>query len=226
MTVKHQFVSPKTDGADATLVRPSDWNSGHYVESGSIETSHLTQEARSWEFLGYRTINIATGSLGKIEVPPYRYFMVNVTTPPPPPGLQGTPAIRFGSGSLIDAGGNYNVQILNATSSVGFPTSTRGALGGSSGNGFRSGSFITAFIDNFPDQIKRVRSNYMETTPPGGSIVVYGNAYISWSGSIGVYGPSIYTIEIMQSAPGGGAGSISNMSSGASYTVWGRQDIA
>jgi hypothetical protein len=29
--VKHTFVSPKADGADATLVRPSDWNADHSV---------------------------------------------------------------------------------------------------------------------------------------------------------------------------------------------------
>lgn len=29
MPVKHAFSSAKTDGADATLVRPSDWNAGH-----------------------------------------------------------------------------------------------------------------------------------------------------------------------------------------------------
>lgn len=29
MPVTHPFVSGKTDGADATLVRPSDWNATH-----------------------------------------------------------------------------------------------------------------------------------------------------------------------------------------------------
>ncbi len=31
MTVLHAFTSPKTDGADSTVVRPSDWNAGHLV---------------------------------------------------------------------------------------------------------------------------------------------------------------------------------------------------
>ena len=30
-SVTHAFVSPKGDGADATLVRPSNWNDGHVV---------------------------------------------------------------------------------------------------------------------------------------------------------------------------------------------------
>jgi methionyl-tRNA formyltransferase len=29
MPVKHAFTSAKSDGGDATLVRPSDWNAGH-----------------------------------------------------------------------------------------------------------------------------------------------------------------------------------------------------
>ena len=29
MPVKHAFSSAKTDGADTTLVRPSDWNAAH-----------------------------------------------------------------------------------------------------------------------------------------------------------------------------------------------------
>jgi hypothetical protein len=31
MPVKHAFTSAKSDGADATLVRPSDWNAGHVI---------------------------------------------------------------------------------------------------------------------------------------------------------------------------------------------------
>lgn len=31
MPVTHAFTSAKSDGADATLVRPSDWNAGHLL---------------------------------------------------------------------------------------------------------------------------------------------------------------------------------------------------
>lgn len=30
--IRHKFVSPKADGADATLVRPSDWNDDHEID--------------------------------------------------------------------------------------------------------------------------------------------------------------------------------------------------
>lgn len=33
MVMLHQFVDPKADGADATIVRPSDWNDEHVTPS-------------------------------------------------------------------------------------------------------------------------------------------------------------------------------------------------
>jgi len=35
MTIKHAFTSAKEDGADETLVRPSDWNDAHVIASGT-----------------------------------------------------------------------------------------------------------------------------------------------------------------------------------------------
>lgn len=34
MTITHTFTSPKADGADATLVRPSNWNDTHTIAAG------------------------------------------------------------------------------------------------------------------------------------------------------------------------------------------------
>src|SRR4051812_13795218 len=34
--LKHTFVSPKADGSDATLLRPSDWNSEHSFDGGAL----------------------------------------------------------------------------------------------------------------------------------------------------------------------------------------------
>lgn len=36
MAVKHPFVSGKTDGGDATLVQPSNWNASHTIDSDGI----------------------------------------------------------------------------------------------------------------------------------------------------------------------------------------------
>ena len=40
--IKHTFVSSKTDAADATLIRASDWNACHTVEDGAIDASKLS----------------------------------------------------------------------------------------------------------------------------------------------------------------------------------------
>jgi len=39
MGIKHAFTNPKSDGADATIVRPSDWNADHTYPS--YETDDL-----------------------------------------------------------------------------------------------------------------------------------------------------------------------------------------
>jgi hypothetical protein len=39
MTIKHAFTSPKADGSDATLVRPSNWNADHQVDADGVDTT-------------------------------------------------------------------------------------------------------------------------------------------------------------------------------------------
>ena len=41
MAIKHSKVSGKSDGADSTLVQPSDWNSDHTIDDGSITAAKL-----------------------------------------------------------------------------------------------------------------------------------------------------------------------------------------
>lgn len=48
MTVTHSFVSPKADGTDTTVMRPSDWNDDHVVdfgEAGDISTQAFADAA-------------------------------------------------------------------------------------------------------------------------------------------------------------------------------------
>jgi len=48
MSVVHNFVSPKSDGGDATLVRPSNWNANHTLTGicrhgiGTVGTTGFT----------------------------------------------------------------------------------------------------------------------------------------------------------------------------------------
>ena len=39
--IRHAFVNPKADGADATVVRPSNWNDPHVIDPGTITTTEL-----------------------------------------------------------------------------------------------------------------------------------------------------------------------------------------
>jgi hypothetical protein len=42
MAIKHAFTSEVADGADATLVQPSDWNADHTIEDATIAEAKLT----------------------------------------------------------------------------------------------------------------------------------------------------------------------------------------
>ena len=44
MPLKHAFTNPKSDGGDATVVRPSDWNADHIVDSGGILMDSATAD--------------------------------------------------------------------------------------------------------------------------------------------------------------------------------------
>ena len=46
MPVKHKFQSAKSDGADATLVRPSDWNNTHDVSN--LVTTYAANQVLAW----------------------------------------------------------------------------------------------------------------------------------------------------------------------------------
>jgi hypothetical protein len=58
VAVKHPFVSGKTDGGDATVVRPSNWNADHTVEADSITLAMLADIATA-RLLG--RVTAATG---------------------------------------------------------------------------------------------------------------------------------------------------------------------
>lgn len=44
MPIKHAFTSPKSDGGDATLVRPTDWNADHDVTAVWVAVYHNTTQ--------------------------------------------------------------------------------------------------------------------------------------------------------------------------------------
>jgi len=56
MTVKHTFQSEKADGGDTSLVRPSDWNANHTVDSGPCLLGNTAVTAS-----GVQNITLGTG---------------------------------------------------------------------------------------------------------------------------------------------------------------------
>lgn len=42
MAIKHKFNDPHSDGSDATVVQPSDWNDDHIIDDGTLTLSKLT----------------------------------------------------------------------------------------------------------------------------------------------------------------------------------------
>ena len=54
MPITHAFTSPKVDGADATLVRPSNWNAGHVVTGFATDTDLTNHAAAADPHTGYQ----------------------------------------------------------------------------------------------------------------------------------------------------------------------------
>lgn len=61
MAVKHKFQSAKSDGADATLVRPSNWNDAHDVSN--LVTTYAANQA-----LAYLTDETVYGNAGATDI--------------------------------------------------------------------------------------------------------------------------------------------------------------
>lgn len=60
MSIVHSFVSAKSDGADATLVRPSDWNANHTFTG--VTRNYITT-AGTTGFSIYHNLNDLNASL-------------------------------------------------------------------------------------------------------------------------------------------------------------------
>jgi hypothetical protein len=62
MPVKHAFSSAKADGADSTLVRPSNWNADHLIDtlllSADISPTSLAADVNDWAPTGLATASV------------------------------------------------------------------------------------------------------------------------------------------------------------------------
>ncbi len=64
MQIKHAKVSLKPDGADTTVVRPSDWNAYHVDENGGPIYAVISDPGPG----EYRVVNIRIGADKKIII--------------------------------------------------------------------------------------------------------------------------------------------------------------
>jgi hypothetical protein len=55
MAIKHNFNSAKVDGADATLVKASDWNANHTIDAGTITLAQLVNATTTQRLIGRNT---------------------------------------------------------------------------------------------------------------------------------------------------------------------------
>lgn len=65
MGIKHSFVSPKSDGGDTTLVRPSNWNADHEGSPDFLQVAQVSTSTNLTLDDTHSTV-LATGGAGGI----------------------------------------------------------------------------------------------------------------------------------------------------------------
>lgn len=100
MAVTHLFVSAKTEGADATVVRTSNWNAAHTVDNNSIHLDELALDARGFEYLGGVELAATGGTLDFKDIPARDVLFVMLRCPS---SASSTLTMRFNA----DSGANY-----------------------------------------------------------------------------------------------------------------------
>lgn len=113
ISLKHTFVSPKTDGTDSTLVQPSNWNAEHQLQMATARIIGRTTAGTgaAEEISVGSNLSLASGSLNLAS-------SVSITA------LTASGAISGGSLSIsgtADFAGDVN---MNGTGAVKVPTGT------------------------------------------------------------------------------------------------------
>lgn len=121
MVITHAFVNPKADGADATIVRPSDWNANHAL-TGLISSAQMETTAA---VVTVGTTPISGGTSGRVLYDNAAKVGELATT-----GTAGNVVLSAGptlTGTLTAAAGTYSGDVSITSSTVSFSSST-GAL--------------------------------------------------------------------------------------------------
>src|ERR1041385_321079 len=107
MPITHTFVSAKSDGGDATLVRPSDWNANHTGGSNCYES-----------FLTTADVSMASSSTWYSHAdlaltPPAGDYLVTACLQ-----LQSASASQTGMAAKIATGGSLSSNVLSGDTGV------------------------------------------------------------------------------------------------------------
>lgn len=172
MAIKHALVSAKTDGGDATLVQPSNWNANHTIDSEvtfPVVASPATPAASNFNLYGKnigftRTMPTVIGPSGIDYVLQPALFRQKIGSWSPPgnattvPGVVGT-----GAWSSVGTATGRNVATTNLMTRqrrLGYVSSaTAGSLSSirtgvaqyTTGTGAGLGGFFSAWRFNFSD---------------------------------------------------------------------------
>ncbi|MCB2019807.1 MAG: tail fiber protein, partial [Burkholderiaceae bacterium] len=88
MQIKHNFISAKADGSDASLIRPSNWNEDHVITMatgkvlGRVTAGDGTAEEVDWTAFGRSLINLADvpalrDLLGGVHIGEFKAFAMS-----------------------------------------------------------------------------------------------------------------------------------------------------
>lgn len=179
IAVKHKFVSAKGDGADATLVRPSNWNDSHNI---TMATSKI---------LGRLTVG--AGDAEELPTTPYMIGLLNTADYAALAALLGLPTT--GDAKLT----------FKSTADTGWILANDGSIGDSlsnatTRNNLDTQALFTFFYNNFSDAICPV-----QTSAGGGTTrVAQGTATVAFNAHCRMVVPKLLGRALIVAGTGSG----------------------
>lgn len=134
MSITHSFVSAKSDGGDATLVRPSDWNDDHVIagfNAAFIGVSILESTAQSCTNDAETTL---TSNEERFDTDGFHDTGSNTSRLTIPAGLGGKYLVRATASFAFDADGYRLIGIKKNGSGTGLEFTNVRVIAGSTGS--------------------------------------------------------------------------------------------
>lgn len=120
MPVTHQFENPQPDGADATVVRPTDWNADHTV---NISTGELADDSVTVDKLAEMPANTVIANLTGGAANPTYATVASLAAAVGPQLLAGPGEFGDGSDGAANFDGSSAVTGWTRSGTTYFPTS-------------------------------------------------------------------------------------------------------